>query len=200
MNLFIQKDIPITKILSSSIFNYTFDFDDWPGAHTDDSECLRPYNDSIFVLRHHYMTVFHDIGYDVEKKKEHGQRDTTIVKKIKYNLNLLPSISEYVFNDPDSGKSIQKKGISTISVVKDTKELTIFDTEAMQQLIEFKWVMYAKRPHIMTFLMMTLYSMVLIFYVNFVYMIEDSPARKPLELILLIALIYPMFINILKIY
>ena len=72
LNLFIQKDIPIAKILGSNIFNYNFDFDDWPGAHTDDSTCLRPYNESIFVLRHHYMTVFNDIGYDVEKKQLPG--------------------------------------------------------------------------------------------------------------------------------
>lgn len=76
----------------------------------------------------------------------------------------------------------------------------MFDTETLQQYLEFKWIMYAKRPHIMTFISMTLYSLILILYVNFVYMIEASPAVAPLELILLIALIYPMSINILRIY
>lgn len=52
----------------------------------------------------------------------------------------------------------------------------------------------------MTFFMMTLYSLVLILYVNYVYMVENSPLRQPLEIILLIALIYPMYINILKVF
>lgn len=33
LNLLIQKDIPVTNILASNIFNYNFDFDGWPGAH-----------------------------------------------------------------------------------------------------------------------------------------------------------------------
>lgn len=77
-----------------------------------------PYNESIFVLRHHYMTVFKDIGPVEEVKKEQGQKDTSKFYKIKYNLNLLPSISEYVVNDPDSGKFLQRKGVSTISILK----------------------------------------------------------------------------------
>ena len=108
-------------------------------------------------------------------------------------------MSEYIDKNPASGNSIINNGISTIALVKQTKELEVFDSLTIQQVIQFKWLMYARRPHIMTFLKMTLYSIVLIFYVNFVYIINDSPAKRPLELVLLIALIYPMSINILKV-
>jgi hypothetical protein len=186
--------------LGSNIFNYTFDFDGWPGAHANKDFCLRPYNESIFVLRHHYKTVFQEKEFDVAVQEEHRGMDTSKVYKIKYNLNLLPSLSEYVALDEQQRKTIKNEGVSMMSLVQKTGELAVFDTEALAQLIEFKWVVYAKGPHLMTFAMVTLYSLVLMLYVNFVYLLEGSSLGAPLELVLLIALLYPLGVNCLKIY
>ena len=91
-------------MLDSNIFNYTFDFDDWPGSHVNNEFCLRPYNESIFVLRHHYKTVFKEKEFDNEVKQEHKGQDMSKVFKIKYNINLLPSLSEYVMLDEQNSK------------------------------------------------------------------------------------------------
>lgn len=54
----IEKGISIASLMNSNVFNYEFDFDEWPATHTNSDEDLRPYNDSIFMLRKHYKTVF----------------------------------------------------------------------------------------------------------------------------------------------
>ena len=55
-----EKGIPILKLVDSdaSIFRITFDYDDWPGTHTDEAFELRPYNKSFFHLRYFYKEVF----------------------------------------------------------------------------------------------------------------------------------------------
>ncbi len=35
-------------MLEGKIFQFDFDFEEWPIIHDDDEECIRPYNDSIF--------------------------------------------------------------------------------------------------------------------------------------------------------
>jgi len=42
----------MTPILESEIYNYTFDYDEWPGISTDTTPLLKPYNGSIFKLRY----------------------------------------------------------------------------------------------------------------------------------------------------
>lgn len=38
------KDIKIQAIMESGIFQMTFDFDEWPGNHSNEEECVRFYN------------------------------------------------------------------------------------------------------------------------------------------------------------
>ena len=56
-----EKGIPIHKLISSKIFSVYFDFDNWPGNHNDDSNCIRPYNGNYFDLRERYDEIFYDI-------------------------------------------------------------------------------------------------------------------------------------------
>ena len=60
--------------------------------------------------------------------------------------------------------------------------------------------MYANKPHFYTFVSVLIYSLILILYVNFVYIFDESPLRNTLGIVLLIGLVYPMSVNILKIY
>lgn len=50
----IEKGILVAELLNSQVFSKTFDFDEWPGTHTNKELYLRPYNDSIFNLRDSY--------------------------------------------------------------------------------------------------------------------------------------------------
>ena len=54
----INKGIEVYDLLNSGIFTVTYDYDEWPGNHVNDTECLRGYSGSFFHLRHHYKTVF----------------------------------------------------------------------------------------------------------------------------------------------
>ena len=54
----INKGINVYELLDSDIFTVTYDYDEWPGNHTNYSECLRGFSESFFHLRHHYKTVF----------------------------------------------------------------------------------------------------------------------------------------------
>ena len=60
MSQLITKGVKVAKVLNSSIFHYTFDFDEWPSTHTNDKKYIRPYNDSVFSLRKNYNKVFHE--------------------------------------------------------------------------------------------------------------------------------------------
>jgi len=73
---FIEKGIEVKPLLDSQIFNYEFDYDDWPSTHNNQSEELRPFNENLFQLREHYKTVFPEKEFNSideqnkEKEKE----------------------------------------------------------------------------------------------------------------------------------
>ena len=69
----IEKAINIAALLESKVFNHTFDFDEWPGNHFNEVECIRPYTGSFFQIRHHYKTVFPEPEFDV--MVEDGEKD-----------------------------------------------------------------------------------------------------------------------------
>lgn len=106
----IEKGINITPLLKSKIFNYTFDFDEWPSQHTDNNTQLRSYNHSIFDIRNHYRKVFHEEKFadQVNALTDNSKADSGQVYKIKYTLNLLPSFGEHIEigdkmrNEPDT--------------------------------------------------------------------------------------------------
>jgi len=54
----VEKSINITPLLNSNVFNHEFDYDEWPSTHYNSEDCLRPYNDNIFMIMKHYRTVF----------------------------------------------------------------------------------------------------------------------------------------------
>lgn len=47
----LQKSVRMKDLFESTIFNHTFDFDEWDSTHKNTKKMLRPYNDCIFSLR-----------------------------------------------------------------------------------------------------------------------------------------------------
>jgi len=45
-------------LFNSNVFNYTFDFDEWPPTNADTRKISQPYNGSIFDLRQSYAKIF----------------------------------------------------------------------------------------------------------------------------------------------
>lgn len=56
----IEKGINVIDLLKSDIFFHRLDFMEWPSIHTDNCEMIRPYNGSMFKLRHNYSSIFPD--------------------------------------------------------------------------------------------------------------------------------------------
>ena len=94
----LEKGILIKPLLDSNVYNYQFDVDEWPSNHYNPTETVRAYNENFFLIGNDYYKVFpekefrsfDDLG-DEFKSISSGK-----VHKIKYSVNLLPSIGLYV--------------------------------------------------------------------------------------------------------
>ena len=54
----------LIELMSSDVFKYTFEFDHWPGVHSNTEKLIKPYNGSIFDLRTAYEKLFPEIESD----------------------------------------------------------------------------------------------------------------------------------------
>ena len=99
----IEQELEVTELLSSNVFSWNFDLDEWPSTHNNPQEELRPFNQNLFLLRQHYKTVFpEDEFIPLDEQKTTGVKvDNSKVYKIKYSLNLLPSIGTYLHKETD---------------------------------------------------------------------------------------------------
>jgi hypothetical protein len=187
MNNFVDllnKGVEMKDLLASKIFNFEFDFDNWPATSNNTKSFLRPYNGSIFNLRHEYQNIFPDLVKE-EKQKEKkrnlikamkGRRGSVfdvaadvgnaIMKveedrqfKIRYQCNLLPSMSE-------------KEGL-IITAIANSDELGIFFTDAVKDLITYKWHKFAAATHWVGWLFHMLYIVALQSYVALIYLDDD---------------------------
>lgn len=138
----LEKAISVTPLFDSNIFSLKFDFDEWPSSHTNNETYLRPYNESIFNIRHHYRLVFSEPEFrsidepsgDGEEEIELGQIDTSKVYKITYSCNLLPLIGEYIIDkDPqnEGKKTFFNSDVEFMGLIKDTEELEIYETKTV---------------------------------------------------------------------
>ena len=77
-----DKGVQMTRLLASGIYNYTFDYDEWPGISTNTVRLLKPYNESIFKLRYKYPEVFGELWKEEQKKERaKDEREKQRLKK-----------------------------------------------------------------------------------------------------------------------
>lgn len=74
------------------------------------------------------------------------------VYKIKYQLNLITSMSE------EDG--------TLMNAVANSDELPIFKTDLIMDMIDYKWETFAKRQHLIGLFIHVIYVIVLILYIN----------------------------------
>lgn len=96
-----EKGISVVKLLNSNVFSFSFDYDEWPTNHKNDTACMRPYFHSIFKLRDHYQTCFPEPEFApvddfAEKNGDEKKTENTKVSKIKFTINLLNAIGEHI--------------------------------------------------------------------------------------------------------
>ena len=64
--------------MNSEIFEFTFDYDEWPTSHKNKHECIRAYNGSIFNLRDSYKIVFPEKCYKIIDMYAHDHSDLMV--------------------------------------------------------------------------------------------------------------------------
>lgn len=170
IHLFVElmnKGVEVTPLLESNIFNYSFDYDEWPSIHHNTEQMLVPYNQSQFHLMFKYPQLFRklwleDQDEEIQKMKGgeqgQGQKKTGEIKrkyKVIYHINILPSVKQ------DQGSLIDEIAISD--------ELDIFKTDCIQDLLLFKWNAFARSVHIYGFYFHFGYVFMLAMYINNTY-------------------------------
>ena len=96
-----------------------------------------------------------------EKRQENifGEK-SEILFKIKYTLNILPSVDQ--------------SELSLMETCGNVQYLCIFNAKSLQDLLEFKWNNYAKQVHYIGFLSHLLYLIVFSAHVSYVYVYRDN--------------------------
>ena len=98
----LEKGILVKPLLDSNVFNYQFDMDEWPANHYNDTETIRPYNENIFLIGNDYYKVFPEKSFlSFDDLEDAALVPSGKVYKIKYSVNLLPSIGMYVNKVPN---------------------------------------------------------------------------------------------------
>lgn len=50
----IEKKVELTPLFQSKVFNFQFDYDEWPAQNSNTDKIIAPYNKSIFKMRYEY--------------------------------------------------------------------------------------------------------------------------------------------------
>lgn len=153
------------ELLNSSVFNYTFDFDEWPSTSSNTVKLLVPYNNSIFKLRYEYPKLFPKLfraSQELEAfKLKNGTEKKEKVFKIKYQLNILTSM-----NNSQDG--------DLMDAIAKSHELPIYETESIMEMIDYKWDTYAFNQHKIGGFIHMIYVLVLIGYINHTFLVLEA--------------------------
>ena len=186
----LQKGLDMTEILRSNIFCYQLDFEEWPATHTDPGSYFKPYNESLFNLRGKYKKIF-----DIHDKNEGRKKGETEEKvyKISYQLNMLPILGEYITNAENGEKVFNNENVSLMHMCIDTDNFDLFEVPCIQQVIDYRWDTFALNLHMVGAIAHILYVIVMLLYVNTVYINDDVEHKLVYMVLLLVCSCYPFF-------
>ena len=171
------KGIEVNQLLNSNIFTYTFEFEEWPATHRNLQKVIVPYNNSIFNIRESYDELFRDrlelIDEEVDMR----------YYKIKYSLNLLPFIKS----------NGTQESFTQLCQEKKESELMIFQSQALKDLIIFKWESYAYFLHYLGAIMHFFYIFTMTLYIYQTYLIGIYGQQTSLVFtyLMMVGIIYP---------
>jgi hypothetical protein len=116
--------------------NYHFDFDEWPATSENEDTVMKPFSGSLFGLRSNFEQIFpalqkeHDDNEKRERERKEGgkisHKDDHKVYKIKYSLNILPSMNDECEAD-------------LMEAIIRSDELRIFESEGVIDMVDYKW-------------------------------------------------------------
>jgi hypothetical protein len=70
-------------LFSSKVFLTTFEFEDWPGIHSNGEESIRPFNGNYFDIRYKYKEVFPEPFMQQMESKTYTDHFNTFVESKK---------------------------------------------------------------------------------------------------------------------
>jgi hypothetical protein len=202
----------MVNLLRSEVFNYSFDYDEWPSSHFNAEDVSKPYNGSVFDIR--YKRTYTSLFPEIEEMNDEDNVDETGKKrqiyKIKYTVNLLPRLASHIeYIEDDNGverKTEVNGGICIMYLCVFFAELDVFDTDSIRELIDFKWIEFGQFHHMIGLCFHMCQMVVLMIYINNVYIVDAFDIYKPggepsslshpqsmFAFSLLICLIYPFF-------
>lgn len=200
----IQRRVPCTKLFQSNIFNMEISYYEWPQMSCNPEKKFRAYNKSVFKTRFEYANVFPELYHEEleqeESKKQEVESeasyDSTLLRKqkrfgrgtrrnrylkIKYACNLLCAMSE------EDGK--------LIDALCDTRELTLFETCLVRDLIDFRWDKFALTAHRVGMRIHITQMVVTTFYVRSAYLGYTygygEAIKYGIQALVFVLLIYP---------
>ena len=98
----LRKEVQMTRLFNSSVFNYTFDFDEWPATNPDTSKILAPYNKSIFKIRNEYADVYNR-QFMADEKVEEMEENSFVYQS---TVLRIPSSNDTVGLYPSNSKAL----------------------------------------------------------------------------------------------
>jgi hypothetical protein len=156
-----EKGIQISSLLQSKVFVVTFDHDDWPTNHYNEDKCIKPYNGSIFNLRFNYKNIYYEDHFRPMEELDSKEFDSTKIKKVVYTINLLQQSGLYI----QDGEKVNEE-VSLMQLCAETDELEIFETDALKDIIDYKWNCYGRRHHMLGMATHMLYTAMINIYVS----------------------------------
>jgi hypothetical protein len=94
------------------VFRYTFDLDEWPSTHFNDSYQLRPFKGNIFLIHKYYNQVFPEDEFKLLEDLKETEMELLDGKihKIRYSINLLTMLGSYIQTVPkEKGSGLEKR-------------------------------------------------------------------------------------------
>ena len=109
-------------MIASNIFCYSFDYDDWPSTHINDSVLVRPFNGNSLDLRAAYNEVFSEEIFKALTEEEEELYSSNKIHKIRYRINMLPVLGEYMVHTGPKEKHLVNRGLSLMNQLIDAAE------------------------------------------------------------------------------
>ena len=120
--------------------------------------------------------------------------------KIKYTINTLSQLGEYVHTDANGDRTIMNEEESILCLLAESDELSLFETENLEQLITFKWQAFARKFHTVGCIAHFSYLLIMMIYVNAIYVNNDKSNAYLYGILLFIGIVYPMCYDLYQLY
>lgn len=119
--------------------------------------------------------------------------------KVSYSINMLPMVEFYSVRECGKIRFINE-GISLMKLCCESDELEIFDSENFIQLIEYKWEQFGRNLHLRGCCLHFMYVIILMVYVDEIYIHNKSENMQMYSIILIFGVIYPTWYDSLQLY